>query len=143
MISENEEAGLIMQALRGKNINNNDAQVEGVEMKLVGFDDVDELCDVDSDGENCDASDRLPFDYDAIALQKFFKKQPQVVTARIAQVTSTGGNVLFNFAIDVLSGKMKSDPDLEVKRVAELRDTITLLDDQHWLVETTTTQLEH
>lgn len=128
MISENEDADLIMQALRGQNMNDDDAQVQGLEMKLVGFDDVDELCDVDSNGKNCDpASDRLPFDYDPIALQKFFKKRPQLVAARIAQVTSTGGNVLFNFAIDVLSGKMKTDPDLEVKRVAELRDTITSL----------------
>jgi len=49
-----------------------------------------------------------------------------LVAARIAQVTSTGGNVLVNFATDVVSGRAK-DADLEVQRAAELRDTITSL----------------
>ena len=71
--------------------------------------------------------DRLPYDYDPAALKRFFKKRPRLVAKRIAQVTSTGGSVLFNFAIDVLTGKTKVDPNLEVQRAAELRDTITSL----------------
>eukprot|EP00579_Thalassiosira_antarctica_P012386 CAMPEP_0201913594 /NCGR_PEP_ID=MMETSP0903-20130614/3998_1 /ASSEMBLY_ACC=CAM_ASM_000552 /TAXON_ID=420261 /ORGANISM="Thalassiosira antarctica, Strain CCMP982" /LENGTH=807 /DNA_ID=CAMNT_0048448827 /DNA_START=149 /DNA_END=2572 /DNA_ORIENTATION=+ len=117
MISENEDAELIMQALRGKNINDDDTQVQGLEMKLIEFDDVD-------DGE---AVNRLPFDYDPIKLQKFFSKRPQLIAARIYQVSTTGGSVLLNFALDVLTGRMKSDPDLEVKRAGELRDTMTSL----------------
>lgn len=121
MISENEDADLIMQALRGKNINDDDSQVAGLEMKLVEYDDVDAI------GSDGDSVDRLPYDYDPIALQKFFKKRPQLIVSRIVQVTTTGGAVLFNFAMDSLSGKLKTDPELEVKRAGELRDTITSL----------------
>jgi aarF domain-containing kinase len=121
-IADNEDADMIMQALRGKNINDDDSQVEGVEMKLLDFDDVDESR-AGGDGD----VDRLPYEYDPIALQKFFKKRPNLIAARIAQVSSTGGKVLFNFAMDSLSGKLKNDPDHEVKRAAELRDTITSL----------------
>ena len=122
IIEENEDAELIMQALRGRNINDDDAQVEGVEMKLIEFDDIDEIGSVSSTDE-----DRLPYEYDPVALKKFFSKRPDLVTKRVAQVMSTGGSVIIKFAIDVLTGKMKSDPDLEVKRAAELRDTITSL----------------
>jgi hypothetical protein len=124
--SENEDANLIMQALRGKNINDDDEQVRGLEMKLVEFDDVD----VDGVGDAASggwAEDRLPYDYDPIALQKFFAKRPQLIAARIAQILTTGGNVLFNFAYDSFTGRLKSDPDWEVKRAGELRDTITSL----------------
>mmetsp|Transcript_2341 Transcript_2341/g.5761 ORF Transcript_2341/g.5761 Transcript_2341/m.5761 type:complete len:824 (-) Transcript_2341:82-2553(-) len=125
IIAENEDAELIMQALRGRNINDDDSQVQGLEMKLVGFDDIadDSACDVD----NADDCDRLPYEYDPVALQKFFRKRPQLIAARVAQVTSTGGSVLWNFALDVLTGKARDDPDLEVRRAAELRDTITSL----------------
>jgi len=122
IIEENEDADLIMQALRGRNINDDDAQVEGVEMKLIEFDDIDEIGSMSSTDE-----DRLPYEYDPVALKKFFSKRPDLVTKRVAQVMSTGGSVIIKFAMDVLTGKMKSDPDLEVQRAAELRDTITSL----------------
>lgn len=128
LTSENEDAALIMQALRGKNINDDDSQVAGLEMKLVEFDD-----DLDGIGASASSTDingevnRLPYEYDPIALQKFFSKRPNLIVARIFQVATTGGNVLLNFAMDALTGKLKSDPDLEVRRAAELRDTITSL----------------
>lgn len=126
IISENEDAELIMQALRGKNINDDDRQVQGLEMKLVEFDDVDGLGSGDAQA-TAEFIDRLPYEYDPVALKKFFSKRPNLITARIAQVMSTGGNVVLNFAKDVLTGAIKNDPDLEVKRAAELRDTITSL----------------
>ena len=122
LISENEDAELIMQALRGKNINDDDRQVQGLEMNLIDFDDVD-----GNDGVEDSSVDRLPYDYDPVALKNFFSKRPNLITARIAQVMSKGGSVLISFAKDVLSGAIKNDPDLEVKRAAELRDTITSL----------------
>lgn len=125
MVEDNEDADLIMQALRGRNINDDDAQVAGLEMKLVGFDDADELCDVD--GANCAGADRLPYDYDPVALQEFFSTRPGLVASRVAQIATSGGGVLFNFARDALSGRLKDDPDLEVQRAGELRDTITSL----------------
>jgi hypothetical protein len=36
--------------------------------------------------------------YDPIALEKFFIQRPQLIIARIFQVLTTGGGVLFNFA---------------------------------------------
>jgi aarF domain-containing kinase len=118
IISENEDADLIIQALRGKNINDDDTQVQGLEMNLIDFDDVD---------VSQDNADRLPYEYDPVALKNFFSKRPNLITARIAQVMSKGGSVVINFARDVLTGAIKNDPDLEVKRAAELRDTITSL----------------
>jgi len=118
-ISENEEASLIIQALRGKNMNDDDSALDGLEMKLIEFDDVD--------GIGSSQEDRLPYEYDPVKLKAFFSKRPDLIAKRVAQVMSTGGIVIGNFIMDSLSGKLKSDPDLEVKRAGELRDTITSL----------------
>lgn len=120
-LEDDEDAMLIMQALRGRNINDDDAQVKGLDMKLIDFD--DDVDDIPGEGTG---EDRLPYEYDPDKLKAFFSKRPNLVAARIAQVTSTGGNVLVNFATDVVSGRAK-DADLEVQRAAELRDTITSL----------------
>ena len=122
-IADNEDADLIMQALRGRNINDDDAQVQGLEMKLAGFDDADV-----GDGASGAAEDRLPYDYDPAALRAFFRKRPRLVAARIAQIMGSGGGVLLTFAVDALSGRLKEDdPAREVARAAALRDTITSL----------------
>ncbi|KAL7522677.1 hypothetical protein ACHAWX_007706 [Stephanocyclus meneghinianus] len=125
IVSENEDAALIIQALRGRNMNDDDAQVAGLEMKLIEFDDVDGIGNAAS-GTSANV-ERLPYEYDPVALKKFFSKRPNLIVSRILQVASTGGSVLFNYVLDSLSGKLKSDPDLEVRRAAELRDTITSL----------------
>lgn len=125
IVSENEDAALIIQALRGRNMNDDDAQVAGLEMKLIEFDDVDGIGN-DASGTSANV-ERLPYEYDPVALKKFFSKRPNLIVSRILQVASTGGSVLFNYVLDSLSGKLKSDPDLEVRRAAELRDTITSL----------------
>lgn len=123
-IAENEEAALIIQALRGKNMNDDDAQVAGLEMKLIEFDDVDGIGNA---GGPTGGQDRLPYEYDPVALKNFFSKRPNLIFSRIFQVASTGGTVMLNFIVDSLTGKLKSDPDLEVRRAGELRDTITSL----------------
>eukprot|EP00804_Cyclotella_cryptica_P026893 CCRYP_019594-RA/>CCRYP_019594-RA protein AED:0.03 eAED:0.03 QI:351/1/1/1/0.71/0.62/8/3669/791 len=125
IVSENEDAALIIQALRGKNMNDDDAQVAGLQMKLIEFDDVDGVGTAASRASG--DVDRLPYEYDPVALKKFFSKRPNLIVSRILQVASTGGAVLLNYVLDSLSGKLKSDPDLEVRRAAELRDTITSL----------------
>jgi aarF domain-containing kinase len=109
-LSENEDADLVMQALRGSNMNDDDAQVQGLEMKLVDV----------GDGV-------LPLYYDPVALKEFFSKRPLAVLTRIYQLTTVGGGVLLSAAIDSATGRLKNNPDLEVKRAAELRDTITSL----------------
>lgn len=111
-LAENEDANLVMQALRGSNMNDDDSQVQGLQMKLV---------DVG------DGNDSLPLNYDPVALKKFFSKRPLAVMTRILQLTSVGGGLFFKTAFDAVSGRLKKNPDLEVERAAELRDTITSL----------------
>ena len=100
-------------------MNDDDSALDGLEMKLIEFDDVD--------GIGSSQEDRLPYEYDPVKLKAFFSKRPDLIAKRVAQVMSTGGIVIGNFIMDSLSGKLKSDPDLEVKRAGELRDTITSL----------------
>lgn len=100
-------------------MNDDDSALDGLEMKLIEFDDVD--------GIGSSQEDRLPYEYDPVKLKAFFSKRPDLIAKRVAQVMSTGGVVIGNFIMDSLSGKLKSDPDLEVKRAGELRDTITSL----------------
>lgn len=99
-------------------MNDDDSALEGLQMKLIEFDDVDGIGS---------SQDRLPYEYDPVKLKAFFSKRPDLIAKRVAQVMSTGGVVIGNFIMDSLSGKLKSDPDLEVKRAGELRDTITSL----------------
>ena len=109
-MNENEEARLVMEALRGQGLNDDDAAVAGLEMKLV---------DVAGD-----RGDVLPYDYDPIALKQFFGSRPLSVLTRIFQVMSVGGGFFFNAAIDTLLGRIKNNPDLEVQRAAELLSLI-------------------
>jgi aarF domain-containing kinase len=112
-MNENEEARLVMEALRGQGLNDDDAAVAGLQMKLV---------DVDSD-----RGDVLPFNYDPVALKQFFGSRPLSVFTRVFQLASVGGGFFFNAAIDTLLGRIKNNPELEVQRAGELRDTITSL----------------
>ena len=108
-LAENEEAALVMDALRGKNMNDDDAQAAGVQMRLV-----------DASG-----SDTLKTDYDPKALREFFSKRPLTVINRIAQVAGVGGGWVLSNVMDKILGR--SSPDLEVQRAGELRDVITSL----------------
>jgi len=108
-LAENEEAALVMDALRGKNMNDDDAQAAGVQMRLV-----------DASG-----SDTLKTDYDPKALREFFSKRPLTVINRIAQVAGVGGGWVLSNVLDKVLGR--SSPDLEVQRAGELRDIITSL----------------
>jgi len=112
-MNENDEARMVMEALRGKNLNDDDMAVAGLEMKLV---------DVATD-----RGDVLPYDYDPVALKNFFGPRPLSVLTRVFQLMSVGGGFFFKTALDQLLGRIKNNPDLEVQRAAELRDTITSL----------------
>ena len=112
-MDENEDARLVMQALRGQGLNDDDTAVAGLQMKLV---------DVGGD-----RGDVLPYDYNPDALKAFFGKRPMSVLTRIAQVLGVGGGFFVNAAFDTLLGRVKNNPELEVQRAAELRDTITSL----------------
>ncbi|KAI2505930.1 ABC1 family-like protein [Fragilaria crotonensis] len=109
-MAENEDVDLVMQALRGSNMNDDDSQVQGLEMKLVDV----------GDGV-------LPLYYDPIALKAFFSARPKAVMTRIFQLVTVGGGVFFGTVLDQVLGRLKNNPDLEVQRAGELRDTITSL----------------
>lgn len=112
-MAKNEDANLVLQALRGKNLNDDDAAVAGLEMRLVDI----------APKEN----ESLPFDYNPQALKNFFSKRPGAVLTRILQLTSVGGGFAFNVILDQLLGRVKNNPDLEIQRAGELRDLITSL----------------
>jgi aarF domain-containing kinase len=109
-MSENEDVDLVMQALRGTNINDDDLQVQGLEMRLVDV----------GDGV-------LPLYYDPKALKEFFSARPLAVLTRIFQVITVAGGIVLKTTLDQALGRLKNNPDLEVKRASELRDTITSL----------------
>merc|ERR1719162_537891 len=115
-LNENDDARMVMDALRGKNLNDDDSALDGLEMRLVEIG-VDET----------DPTSGLPFEYEPLVLQKFFKKRPLNILTRIFQLTSAGGGLALKLALDSLLGRMKDNPELEIKRAGELRDTITSL----------------
>uniref|UniRef100_A0A7S2PDN7 Protein kinase domain-containing protein n=1 Tax=Leptocylindrus danicus TaxID=163516 RepID=A0A7S2PDN7_9STRA len=92
-------------------MNDDSMAAEGLEMRLV---------DVDS------GDDKLMTVYDPESLKQFFRKRPGVIVTRIIQVISTTGGLMVKTGIDALRGKL-SDPEAEVRRATELRDTITSL----------------
>lgn len=116
-LNENDDARMVMDALRGRNLNDDDAALEGLQMRLVDVGGVDAT----------DPNSGLPYEYDPVALQNFFKKRPLTIFQRILQLTSVGGGLAFKFALDALFGRIKDNPELEIKRAGELRDTITSL----------------
>lgn len=108
-----ERSSLMMDALRGKNINDNDTQVVGINMKLV---EVRENSD--------DISDVLPTTYDTVALEKYFNKRPIAQLTRVWQVFSASASYLSGLLLDFATG---NTADIEVRRAAELRNTIVSL----------------
>jgi len=112
-LAKDEDASLVIQAIRGQNLNDDDSAVAGLTMQLVDFAPED-------DGD-------LPYDYDPGFLKEFFSKRPLSVLTRIAQLATTGGGFLFQIALDRALGRLKKNPDLEVERAAQLRDLITSL----------------
>ena len=113
-MSKDEDSDLIMQALRGKNLNDDDSAVAGLQMRLV-------------DVKVRDGDSGLPYVYDPKALKQFFSKRPLAVLTRILQVSAVGSGFVFQTLLDQLSGRVKDNPDLEVQRAGELRDIMTSL----------------
>jgi aarF domain-containing kinase len=103
----------MMQALRGRNLNDDDAAVAGLEMRLIDI--------APRDNES------LPFVYDPEALRKFFSSRPQAVFQRIFQLSTVGGGFLFELLLDRIFKRLEKNPELEVQRAGELRDLITSL----------------
>ena len=112
-MAADDEAALFMQALRGQNLNDDDAASLSTVVRLVEID-------------GASGDDQLPFDYNPKALKEFFRKRPAAVLTRIAQVTSVGGGYALKVLVDQLTGKL-NDPEREIQRAGELRDLLTSL----------------
>lgn len=106
------KAALLLDALRGKNINDDDRQGDGINMKIV------------ETRASSSAQDVLPFTYKPDQLDAYFNSRPLAVIQRIYQVLSTSASFLASILLDVITG---STADMEVRRAAELRNTIVSL----------------
>ena len=111
-MATDEKTRLMMDALRGKNLNEDDRQGEGVNMRVVET--------RVSEG----ADDVLPTTYDPEALQAYFSKRPSAIFQRLWQILSASSSFFFSLAVDAATGQLK---DAEVRRAAELRRTIVSL----------------
>jgi len=110
-LAKNEEANMMMQALRGQNLNDDDKALEGLKMQLVDV----------APKEN----EELPLYYDPKALKDFFSKRPAAVVTRVLQLATVGSGFLTKVLFDKLLKRYEKNPDLEVQRASELRDLIT------------------
>jgi len=111
-MAQDEKTRLMMDALRGKNLNDDDRQGDGIDMKVVEMRAAD------------DASDVLPTFYDPVLLEAYFRRRPGAVLTRVWQVLSASGGYLTEVLFDFLTG---NTADMEVRRAAQLRNTIVSL----------------
>lgn len=108
-MGNSEEGSMIIDALRGRNLNDDDQASVGLQMKLI---------DATSDSG-------LPYEYNPAALKQFFTRRPLTVLTRVLQLVSVGGGFVANLGFDFLL--KRSSPELEVKRAGQLRDLLTSL----------------
>lgn len=111
-LAADERTSLMLDALRGKNLNDDDNQGAGIDMKVVNM------------KKSSDSMDVLPTVYDPARLDAYFGKRPEAVLTRVWQIFSTSSSFLAGLAMDYLSG---NTADIEVRRAAELRKTIVSL----------------
>lgn len=114
-MAKSEDATLIMQALRGQNLNDDDLAVAGLQMRLVTI------------AGSTDKETGLPYEYNPTALQLFFRRRPWAVLTRIVQLASVGGGFALATALDQLLKRHARDGGLEVRRARQLRDLLTSL----------------
>ena len=106
------KAAMLMDALRGKNMNDDDKQGLGIDMKVV------------ETRASSSSTDVLPFTYQPDKLEDYFNARPGAVLQRVYQVLSTSSSFLASVLLDVITGRTE---DMEVRRAAELRNTIVSL----------------
>jgi aarF domain-containing kinase len=109
---EDDQSRLMMQALRGTNINDNIAADEGVSMDVVEM------------RASSGADDTLPLLFEPERLKAYFSKRPMAVFTRVAQIASKSSALAIGVAWDWATGNKE---DIEVRRAADLRRTIISL----------------
>ena len=114
-----QEQKMVMEALRGRGLNDDDNAASGVDFKLI---------DIDSTGKG--ESGLIEY-YDPIFLQNFFKNKPLKVAKRLVQVATTFGEFIACSAGDVILDSVFNRDDVtgerEVQRAIKLREAITSL----------------
>lgn len=110
-LGKTEDGSMIMDALRGRNLNDDDQAVAGLQMQLI---------DVSSDSKT-----GLPYEYNPTVLKQFFAARPFTVATRVLQLATVGGGFAVQVLLDVLL--KRSSPDLEIQRAAQLRNLLTSL----------------
>jgi len=114
-LAENEDVNLMLQALRGTGLNDDATASKNTNLQLI--------TSIYKDGSD----EQLPLYYDPILLKQFFDKRPDAVIKRVLQISTVGFGYIANAVLDKIFQRTKNNPDLEVQRVAELRDIITSL----------------
>lgn len=109
-----ERTAVMMQALRGQNLNDDDNAAAGTTMQVVEM-------------SRGDGDDMLPLVYDPTALSAYFSKRPGAVLTRIAQIASTGFGWSCGAVATAISGELKPGSDAEVQLVRNLRGVVVSL----------------
>lgn len=112
-MEEDENLRVLMQSLRGSNLNDADFADSSVQMRLVEVEEV-------ADGE------ALPLVYDPAKIEAFWSRRPVAVTTRILQLLGISSGFLSSLLSDYLRGTI-SDTQQQVARAIQLRDIMTSL----------------
>lgn len=106
-----EQSAALMSALRGTNLNDDDAAASGTTMQVVEM----------RRGKG------LPLTYDPAALSAYFSERPGAVLTRVAQIAVTAGGWATKTAFAALLGKLPAGSEAEVEAVAGLRNVLVSL----------------
>ena len=119
-MAKDEKTALMMDALRGKNINDDDKQGDNIDMLVV------------ETRSGADDNDVLPTVYSPEALSAYFRARPGAVFQRIYQILTTSSGFLAAVISDALYASITNMSEeergnQEVRRAAALRSTIVSL----------------
>ncbi|CAA0839987.1 Protein kinase superfamily protein [Striga hermonthica] len=108
-MEENEQLAILMQGLRGQNLNDTLFADDNIKLRLVEVD---------------ESSEFLPLVYDPDSIAAYWGKRPRAVATRIVQLLSVAGGFLSRLIWDLVNNKIKEN---EVARAIELREIVTSL----------------
>jgi len=106
----NEDLAVFMAGLRGKNIDQSDFAIDGLDMKLVQVDE--------------DAEDLLPLVYSPSQIAAYWGVRPVSVIKRILQLLRVSSGFLSRLLVDFVRDDLKRN---EVNRAIDLRNIVTSL----------------
>ena len=113
-MAADEKSAALMDAMRGKNLNDADFADADTTMQVVSM-------------RRGDGADSLPTEYDPEALSSYFAKRPVAVITRVAQVAATAGSWAVQAAVSAYQGKLTPGSEGEVATVAALRKVLVSL----------------